>query len=306
METDPPGIGREVLDMVRSLSSSGFGLLVFLVGASLSAQDAFIRGDCNADGRGGCDITDPIFLLLHLFSGGEAPPCGDACDANDDGGLDIGDAVYELSYCFLSAPAPPAPHPACGADPTADELACAAFPSCRGGDCAPQDARGVGACLAIVGIFWDGSRCRWHSGCSCEGADCDQGYESLESCYADHAGCSSAGDPMDARAVGACRQVLGFAWTGRACRILSGCECEGEDCGRLYASEDDCRAGVVGCPPICEAMAVEPVGLCEKILGWRWDGTGCGPLVGCECAGAECDALFAGPDECAAAHAGCP
>jgi len=278
-------------------------MALLTISAPAFAQTTFIRGDCNADGQAGCQITDPIFLLLALHAGIGQPSCLEACNSNDDGQVDISDAVYQLNFCFLGGTAPPAPADTCGADPT-PSVSCESFPPCSG-SCAPQDAMGVGPCDAIVGIFWDGSSCRWHSGCNCEGEDCDEGFDSLEACYEAHAVCPSACDAMDAAGVGDCKRVLGFAWTGRDCRRISGCECAGEDCEGLYESGDECLAVVVGCPVVCSPMAVEEVGTCEPVHGYYWDGSNCRVLSGCECAGEDCGRIFADPEACAAAHAAC-
>ncbi len=55
----------------------------------------------------------------------------------------------------------------------------------------------------------------------------------------------------------------------------------------------------------CDAQNADGVGLCEMLLGWVWTGTGCEPLSGCSCAGADCDSLAASPAECETAHADC-
>ncbi len=276
---------------------------VFAPRSASPAEAPFVRGDCNADGDAACQVTDPIFLLGHLFTGGKAPPCLEACNANDDDGVDISDAVYFLLHCFAGGPPPPAPFPDCGTDPT-PSFACDDFPPCAGA-CAPQDARGVGPCAAIVGIFWDGYRCSYHSGCSCEGKDCSNGFDSIEECYAAHDACETPCDPMTAKGIGDCKKLLGWSWNGRECRLLGGCECEGDDCGRLYASEDECAASVSGCPALCTPMDVHEVGTCERVLGWSWDGQDCKSLSGCECEGTDCDKLFVSPDDCLAAHARC-
>src|SRR6185369_9606939 len=75
----------------------------------------FLRGDTNDDGS--IDLTDPIFVLLHLFAGGEIA-CRRSADADDGGTLEITDAVQLLAYLFLGGPPPAAPFPECGADPT--------------------------------------------------------------------------------------------------------------------------------------------------------------------------------------------
>ena len=55
----------------------------------------------------------------------------------------------------------------------------------------------------------------------------------------------------------------------------------------------------------CDPMEAEAVGDCEAILGVAWNGVECVTLVGCECVGADCGALYEGPDACMAAHADC-
>jgi hypothetical protein len=84
--------------------------------------EIFIRGDGDADGM--LNITDGIFVLNYLFSGGvAAPSCEDAADANDDGTLNITDPIYVLSFLFTGGPPPLEPGPAaCGPDPSPDDL----------------------------------------------------------------------------------------------------------------------------------------------------------------------------------------
>ncbi len=55
--------------------------------------------------------------------------------------------------------------------------------------CTDQDARGEGPCEAELGYVWRGGGCVSISGCSCEGADCDDLATSLEECLAEHASC---------------------------------------------------------------------------------------------------------------------
>jgi len=69
--------------------------------------NTFIRGDANSDGK--VDITDAVFILNFLFSGGEAPSCTDAADVNGDNQVDISDGVALLNYLFGGGQAPPPP-----------------------------------------------------------------------------------------------------------------------------------------------------------------------------------------------------
>jgi hypothetical protein len=293
---------------MRKLTPATVRSLLFSAGilsAGLApADDAlFVRGDCNADGDPSCQVTDPLVILEYLFSRGEAPPCLEACNSNGDDRLDVTDAVHFLLHCFGGGPSPPAPYPACGSD-LAPALGCEGHPPCA--VCAPQDARGVGDCALALGVFWDGARCRFVSGCSCEGEDCEDGFDSLDECYAARVDrCDTPCDPLDARGVGACEKLLGVTWNGRECRTLSGCECEGADCADLYASPDECAAAVQGCPANCAPMDVHDRFTCEPVQGYYWDGAECKGLTGCECEGADCDKLFPTPEACAAAHEEC-
>jgi len=96
----------------------------------LESAVGFRRGDSTADGP--IDITDAVYILSHLFLGGEAPRCPDAADSNDDGVLDISDPLSMLGFLFLGGAAPPAPGPRdCGPDPSADGLGTCAYAGCE-------------------------------------------------------------------------------------------------------------------------------------------------------------------------------
>ncbi len=91
----------------------------------------FRRGDANGDG--GVDISDAVFILGELFIPmSPTGPCQDADDVNDDGGVDISDAVFLLATLFIPmSPVPPAPGVSiCGPDPTMDSVECLFYPSC--------------------------------------------------------------------------------------------------------------------------------------------------------------------------------
>ena len=103
----------------------------WLVSASapLAGTDAdFRRGDGDADGK--LDLTDAVFVLLHLFKGGQSPPCLDAADANDDGALNLTDPVLVLNHLFQGAGPLAQPFEDCGWDPTGESLRCASYPAC--------------------------------------------------------------------------------------------------------------------------------------------------------------------------------
>jgi len=89
----------------------------------------FRRGDTNADRS--VDMSDAIFGLAFLFSGGEPPVCGQSLDANDDGERSISDIIYILGFLFVGQAAPPTPFPGCGFDRTPDSLPCTTQPACQ-------------------------------------------------------------------------------------------------------------------------------------------------------------------------------
>jgi hypothetical protein len=95
---------------------------------TLCSGPQFRRCDANVDGL--ADISDAVFVLNYLFTGGRKPTCEKAADANDDGKVDISDAVFHLGYLFLGGKAPDEPLGSCGVDPTLDQLTCESFAKC--------------------------------------------------------------------------------------------------------------------------------------------------------------------------------
>ena len=56
---------------------------------------------------------------------------------------------------------------------------------------------------------------------------------------------------MDARGDGLCDAFFGWAWSGSSCFGVSGCECAGTDCYRLYDTQEACRAAHAACTSTC-------------------------------------------------------
>lgn len=95
----------------------------------------FHRGDPDASGE--MDITDAVFLLRYLFTGGASPSCLESADAQNDGQVDLSDAIFILLYLFGGKTPPAAPGPtksSCGLDPdpqgSAADLGCVAYRGC--------------------------------------------------------------------------------------------------------------------------------------------------------------------------------
>jgi len=64
----------------------------------------YLCGDANGDAT--VDISDAVYLIAYIFSGGSAPSPLLAGDANCDSTVDISDAVYLIAYIFSGGLAP--------------------------------------------------------------------------------------------------------------------------------------------------------------------------------------------------------
>jgi hypothetical protein len=60
----------------------------------------------NANGDAIVDISDVVYIIAYIFSGGSAPSPLAAGDANCDSIVDISDAVYLIAYIFSGGAAP--------------------------------------------------------------------------------------------------------------------------------------------------------------------------------------------------------
>jgi hypothetical protein len=87
----------------------------------------FVRADANLDGK--LDLSDGVFILGFLFTGGQKLRCDDAADVNDDGRVDISDASALLNFLFRGGKLPKGT--AVGKpqeDTTPDKLDCDFYP----------------------------------------------------------------------------------------------------------------------------------------------------------------------------------
>ncbi len=92
----------------------------------------FHRGD--ADNDGGINVTDGVFILNFLFSGGATPSCRESADADDDGSINVTDGVFVLNFLFSGGAEPLPPGPLgmpCGPDPDGSpDLGCDVYDGC--------------------------------------------------------------------------------------------------------------------------------------------------------------------------------
>jgi hypothetical protein len=65
-----------------------------------------IRGNVDYDGGDAIDISDLVFLVDYMFSGGPPSPCFEEADMDASGGIDISDLVWLVDYMFSGGPPP--------------------------------------------------------------------------------------------------------------------------------------------------------------------------------------------------------
>jgi len=94
---------------------SGDGTLTV---APVGGRPFFVRGDADANGE--IAVTDGIYILNFLFTGGPPPSCANAADADGRDDISLSDGVYVLNFLFLGGTPPLAPWPECGANPDVD------------------------------------------------------------------------------------------------------------------------------------------------------------------------------------------
>jgi len=90
-------------DSLMILKDSGMTGL-FSDTSYLKNQSAYLCGDASGDAV--VDISDAVYLIAYIFSGGQAPSPLLAGDANCDITVDISDAVYLIAYIFSGGAAP--------------------------------------------------------------------------------------------------------------------------------------------------------------------------------------------------------
>jgi hypothetical protein len=64
----------------------------------------YLNGD--ADGSGAINISDAVYIIAYIFSGGSAPVPTGRGDVDCSSSINISDAVYLISYIFSGGPAP--------------------------------------------------------------------------------------------------------------------------------------------------------------------------------------------------------
>jgi hypothetical protein len=92
------------LESVLGQSIDGFSGAVTAGFLSVSLTPDYLPGD--VDGSGDIDVSDVVFLITYIFSGGLSPIPLARGDADCSGGVGISDAVFLISYIFSGGSAP--------------------------------------------------------------------------------------------------------------------------------------------------------------------------------------------------------
>ena len=76
---------------------------------SIHLQCCVARGNVDDDAEDNVDISDLVYLVDYMFTGGPPPSCPEAGNVDGDiaGTIDISDLVYLVDYMFTGGPPPP-------------------------------------------------------------------------------------------------------------------------------------------------------------------------------------------------------
>jgi hypothetical protein len=96
--------GTHRLESVLGQSVNGFSGEATSGFLSVTLVPDYKPGD--VDGSGDVNISDGVFLISYIFSGGMAPVPLERGDVNCSGGVNISDAVFLISYIFSGGKAP--------------------------------------------------------------------------------------------------------------------------------------------------------------------------------------------------------
>ncbi len=102
---DKPG-GEDFYYRVRAVDAEGHTSNYSQTLKTTTIRSYFC-GDANRDEN--INVGDAVFLITHIFKGGQAPNPIEAGDANCDGNVNVGDAVYIISHIFNGGPNPCCP-----------------------------------------------------------------------------------------------------------------------------------------------------------------------------------------------------
>jgi hypothetical protein len=105
------GVGSATFDWTPIAAERGNHTITFnatdrfgLMDTKQMLAQVYLCGDADANGM--VNISDAVYLIAYIFSGGPAPNPIDAGDVDCNGFVNISDAVYLINYIFGGGPAP--------------------------------------------------------------------------------------------------------------------------------------------------------------------------------------------------------
>ncbi len=163
-------------------------------------------------------------------------------------------------------------------------------------ECMPQDARGTGQCEAWFGFYWNGKECLGYSGCECEGAECGDQFESLESCEAAYSECGESSETV-------C-EYNGVLYDVNEVVSESKCQpaCVCSEDGQMICDEGvDSKCVPDPIEDICAPQDAHNGPNADLVNCFAptitWDGKEC-IAISCDCEGDDCDETFVIMDDC--------
>jgi hypothetical protein len=90
-----------------AVSDNSAPTLVDTIHCEMTVTDSPVTYVCgDADASGDVDISDVVYLIAYIFSGGPAPDPIASGDADCSSNVDISDVVYLINYIFSGGTAP--------------------------------------------------------------------------------------------------------------------------------------------------------------------------------------------------------
>ena len=105
----PPGTSIFTINTIPDVPCGIYPVTISAAGGGISHVTQFecwIFRNGDANGDGGVDVGDIVYLISYLYRGGLPPDPPEAGDANWDGQVTVEDLVYLINYLFRDGPHP--------------------------------------------------------------------------------------------------------------------------------------------------------------------------------------------------------
>ncbi|MFQ5654518.1 MAG: hypothetical protein ACE5GW_07285 [Planctomycetota bacterium] len=119
LDTAEPLQGAFPLDLIPGECTLDTEPISHLFSGGMTLLNHFLRGDVNYDGHLGLD--DAQLLIVSVVDPDTTLSCPDSGDVNDDGSANVADVVYLLNHLYAGGEPPAEPYTEPGPDPTDDD-----------------------------------------------------------------------------------------------------------------------------------------------------------------------------------------